>query len=129
MPSLDASAMSLAPRLNESSAAATSNDLVKAIASAVVDLVKSEPGLRAELQRVLAAAKSDSDEMLTTHEAADIARVAVGSVRRWVRQGRLRRHRVGRTLRVSRVELEYLMRDPGPDREFTPEEQADRDFR
>lgn len=129
MPSLDVSAMSPAARLNEPSAAATSNDLVKTIASAVVDLVKSEPALRAELQRVLAAAKPDHDEMLTTHEAADIARVAVGSVRRWVRQGRLQRHRVGRTLRVSRIELECMMRDPGPERELTPEEQADRDFR
>jgi excisionase family DNA binding protein len=129
MTSLDASAMSPAARLNDSSATATSSDLVRTIASAVVDLVKSEPGLRAELHRVLVAGEPDHDEMLTTHEAADLARVAVGSVRRWVRQGRLRRHRVGRTLRVSRVELECLMRDPGPDRELTPEEQADRDFR
>ena len=129
MTSLDASAMSPAARLNASFATATSNDLVRTIASAVVHLVKSEPGLRAELQRVLVAAAPDRDEMLTTHEAADIARVAVGSVRRWVRQGRLRRHRVGRTLRVSRVELECLMRDPEPGRELTPEEQADRDFR
>lgn len=129
MPSLDASAMSTAAHLNQSSAAGTSNDLVKTIASAVVNLVKSEPGLRAELQRVLVAAKLDHDEMLTTHQAAQIARVAVGSVRRWVRQGRLQRHRVGRTLRVSRIELECMMRDPGPDRELSPEEQADRDFR
>jgi excisionase family DNA binding protein len=128
MPSL-ASAMSPAPRLNDSSTTTTSNDLVRTIASAVVDLVKAEPGLRAELQRVLVGASPGRDEMLTTHEAADLARVAVGSVRRWVRQGRLQRHRVGRTLRVSRVELECLMRDPGPDRELTPEEQADRDFR
>ena len=102
---------------------------VRAIASAVVDLVKSEPALRAELQRALVATGTARDEMLTTREAADIARVAVGSIRRWVRQGRLQRHRVGRTLRVSRAELERLLRDPGPDRELTPEDQADRDFR
>jgi excisionase family DNA binding protein len=121
--------MSPAARLNDSSATATSSDLVRTIASAVVDLVKFEPGLRAELHRVLVAGGPDRDEMLTTHEAADLARVAVGSVRRWVRQDRLQRHRVGRTLRVSRGELECLMRDPGPDRELTPEEEADRDFR
>jgi hypothetical protein len=64
MTSLDASAMSPAARLNDSSATATSNDLVRTIVSAVLDLVRSEPGLRAELQRVLVAAKPDRDEML-----------------------------------------------------------------
>jgi excisionase family DNA binding protein len=83
--------------------------------------------VRDEIKRALAAAKPH-DEFLTTSEAATLAKVAIGSIRRWIRQGKLKRHVVGKTLRVSRAELDRLLQDPGPDHELSPEEQADRDF-
>jgi len=83
--------------------------------------------VRDELRAVLAEHKPD-DELLTTAEASTLAKVTVDSVRRWVRLGKLTRHLVGRTLRISRAELRRFLRDPGPDRELTPEQQADLDF-
>ena len=111
-----------------SPSATTASDIVRTIASAVVDLLRTEPALRADLQRALAAGKPANDDMLTTREASEVARVTVGSIRRWVRQGRLERHRAGRKLRISRTELEQWLRNPGPEKELTPEEQADLDF-
>lgn len=84
--------------------------------------------VREELRIALADQKPD-DEFLTTGQASRLAKVSVGSVRRWIRLGKLARHRVGRTLRINRAELERFLRHPGPDRELTPEEQADLDFR
>jgi excisionase family DNA binding protein len=52
-------------------------------------------------------------EFLSTTEAASVAKVAPGTVRRWVKTGRLTRHQAGRVLRVSRAELENMLRDGG----------------
>src|SRR6266850_4204148 len=65
--------------------------------------------VREELRAALAEQKPD-DELLTTGQASTLAKVSVGSVRRWIRLGKLARHRIGRTLRISRAELQRLLR-------------------
>jgi excisionase family DNA binding protein len=85
----------------------------------IVDVV------REEVRRVLGEA-TQSDEYLTTAEAAEVAKVAQGTIRRWIRDGRLTPHHAGRELRVRRLDLDALMHDGGRrDRERTPEELAE----
>jgi excisionase family DNA binding protein len=69
-------------------------------------------------------------DLLSTTEAALLAGLQPATIRSWVAAGRLRRHRAGRVLRVSRVELEELLtREPGEaDSVRTPEQEADRAF-
>jgi excisionase family DNA binding protein len=67
--------------------------------------------------------------LLTVAEAAALARVAAGSVRRWIREGRLPATGSGRLLRIAVVDLERLLacgrrRDPGS----SAEDRAERDF-
>lgn len=82
----------------------------------------------AEVARQLAAFKPEVDEYLSTGEAAELAGVAVGTVRRWIREGRLSKHRAGRHLRVERSELESLLRN-GHKPKLTPAQRAELDFR
>jgi excisionase family DNA binding protein len=51
-------------------------------------------------------------EFLSTTDAARIAGVTQGTIRRWIREKRLERASAGRMIRISRVDLEMLMR-PG----------------
>ena len=51
-------------------------------------------------------------EFLSTTDAARIADVTQGTIRRWIREKRLERASAGRMIRVRRVDLEMLMR-PG----------------
>jgi len=68
-------------------------------------------------------------ELLTTRAAATVAGVAQGTIRRWIREGRLVGHRAGRVVRVQRSELDRLLNGPpSPDAELTPEQRARRDF-
>lgn len=70
-----------------------------------------------------------ADEYLSVARAAAVADVAPGTVRRWIREGRLVGHHAGRVLRVKRTDLEALLRGGGRrDRELTAEQLADRDF-
>lgn len=46
---------------------------------------------------------------LSTSEAAEIARVTPGTIRRWVREGRLQGAGAGRDVRVRREELQGIM--------------------
>lgn len=98
-----------------------------------------EAGLRALLTEVARevireelAKMSRHEEYLPTAQAASYAKVAVGTIRRWVREGRLAEHRAGSELRVSLAELEQLMqrgtRVRALDNE-SPEDLAARDFR
>ena len=48
-------------------------------------------------------------EYLTTAEAAERTRVTVGTVQRWVAQGRLTEHRVNGRLRIARIELDAMI--------------------
>ena len=71
------------------------------------DLVRAVA--REEVARALAEVTNPS-EYLTTAEAATHARVEQGTIRRWIRAGRLTGHRSGRKLVVRRADLERLMR-------------------
>jgi excisionase family DNA binding protein len=85
--------------------------------------------VREEVQRAVAAAPHD--EYLSTHAAAELAQVAEGTIRRWIRQGRLPDHRAGRLCRVRREDLERLLRSGrrrAGDTEATPEQLAARAY-
>jgi len=48
-------------------------------------------------------------EYLSTTDAATVASVNEGTIRRWVRAGKLRGYRAGRVLRVRRDELDRML--------------------
>jgi excisionase family DNA binding protein len=50
------------------------------------------------------------DSYLSVAKAARVADVAPGTIRAWIRAGRLTEKRAGRVLRISRVELESFLR-------------------
>lgn len=69
------------------------------------------------------------DEYLSTREAAKLAKVAIGTIRRWLREGRLAPHHAGRHLRISRADLERALRTGRPRAQSgTPEQLARRDY-
>lgn len=51
-------------------------------------------------------------EYLSTNAAASYADVAAGTIRRWVREGKLYEHRAGRRVRVRRADLDRLLKSP-----------------
>ena len=63
--------------------------------------------VREELAREREAAKPA--EYLATARAAEMADVAEGTIRRWIREGRLAGYRAGRVVRVKRSDLEALL--------------------
>jgi excisionase family DNA binding protein len=76
---------------------------VDPLRAAVVAIIKEElPGLLAE-------ARKERGDYMSTAEAAAHARVAPGTVRRWIRDGHLQGCGAGRAIRVRRGELEALM--------------------
>jgi excisionase family DNA binding protein len=77
--------------------------------------------VREELRR-----QAGSAQYLSTGHAAELADVAPGTIRRWLREGRLRGYRAGRAVRVKRDELEQLLR--AGNENMTPEQLAARDF-
>jgi excisionase family DNA binding protein len=91
------------------------------------DLIKST--VREEVRIALEEA-TRLDELLTPFTAARAAGVSPDTIRRWVRKGNLIGHRKGRTLRVSRLELETLLKGTRArnDGALTPEQLADRMF-
>jgi excisionase family DNA binding protein len=52
---------------------------------------------------------SDAPELLTIPEAAEHARVIPGTIRRWIRAGRLASTGEGKLLRVRRVDLDAVL--------------------
>lgn len=95
------------------------SDLERGLRDLIADLV------REEVRRALAEV-AQPDEFLTTAHAAEVAKVAQGTIRRWIRAGRLTSQRAGRELRVLRSDLAALMHNHGGgDRERTPEELAE----
>lgn len=66
--------------------------------------------VREEIAKAGLAPKSAADAYLSVAEAADLASVAPGTIRRWVRVGDLPRCGAGRLLRVPRGALEQLLR-------------------
>jgi excisionase family DNA binding protein len=84
--------------------------------------------VRVEVRRALADV-TRPDEYLSTRGAAAFADVAPGTIRRWIREGRLAGHRAGRVVRVKRADLERLLREGGRrDEDLTPEALADLKF-
>ena len=67
--------------------------------------------VREELERA-ADKVNQRDEYLSPRAAGALAQVAPGTVRRWIREGRLAGHHAGRVLRVRRADLEALLRRP-----------------
>lgn len=92
--------------------------------------------VREELALALAG-KEPTSEYLSTVEAALVAKVHEGTIRKWIKQERLADHSAGREYRVRRDELEALMA-PGQRRrapraikgrpEISPEAAAMRDL-
>ena len=73
--------------------------------------------VRAEVARVLAERKLiDGDGFMSTTAAATYAGVALGTIRRWIRERKLPEHHAGRHLRVRRGDLDALIRgvEPAP---------------
>jgi excisionase family DNA binding protein len=75
-------------------------DPLEGLRAFIADVVRAEIGKAAE-----------PDEYLSTKTAAKVADVASGTIRRWVRKGKLREHRAGRLVRVSRDDLQRLLRE------------------
>jgi len=73
---------------------------------------------------------NDTTDYLSVAEAAALARVSPGTIRRWVRHGELTRHEAGSRVLVKREELEtFLACEVTPiDMNLTPEERARRRF-
>ncbi|CAN5178707.1 hypothetical protein BH11MYX1_BH11MYX1_04460 [soil metagenome] len=96
-------------------------DLEKSIGDMVRRIVREE---------LAAVVTKPAAEYLSTAEAAELARVAPGTIRRWIREQRIEQHRAGREVRVKRADLEKLLRTkrPANDDGLTPEQQAARDF-
>jgi excisionase family DNA binding protein len=70
-------------------------------------------------------AMPSNDEYISTADAARIARVTPGTIRRWVRGKQLARHGAGR-VRIRRDELERYLSGDGET--MTPEDRAKRRF-
>lgn len=84
--------------------------------------------VREEVAKALAKTTAP-DEYLSTRGAAELAGVADGTIRRWIREGRLTGHRAGRVVRIKRADVERLLAGDRRDaREPSPEELARRQF-
>lgn len=71
---------------------------------------------------------SDAVAFLSVAEAASVARVTPGTIRRWVRHGDLTRHEAGSKVLVRRDELERLLTVGGHEPVLSIEERALRRF-
>jgi excisionase family DNA binding protein len=80
--------------------------------------------LRAVIREELGARRSRPDEYLSVARAASVAEVTPGTIRSWIREGRLGRFRAGRELRVRRTDLERLLLGEAPGGMASPEERA-----
>lgn len=85
--------------------------------------------VREEVRRELAL-QQQPDEWLSTAAAARLYGLSPVTIRRWVHAHRLTRYAAGRLLRVSRVELERLVRYgiPANGQDLTPEQEAAKRF-
>lgn len=100
------------------------SDAVDALRALIAEVV------REEIAKALAAAKPSNDEYLSAAAAAKVAGVHPATIRSWVRDGRLPEHRAGNRVRVSRADLEELLR-AGPRRaeaDLSPEALARQRF-
>lgn len=77
------------------------------VRDAVREVLREELGLLARRNAGLLA--SAEDGFLSVTKAARVADVAPGTIRAWIRTGRLTEQRAGRVLRVSRRELAQFL--------------------
>jgi excisionase family DNA binding protein len=75
-------------------------DALNGLRQFIADVVRAELGK---------TPKPANDEYLSTAEAAQIARVTTGTVRRWVRARQLTKHGTGARVRIRRDELERYL--------------------
>lgn len=81
----------------------------------------------AKLRRELAT--HDRDEYLSTSAAARVASVSPGTLRRWIKEGRIAGQKAGRVVRIRRADLEALLRSGGsPRNDDSPAARVARDF-
>lgn len=96
-------------------------DLEQQLRSMIRSIVREE--IRSAIDEARGA------EYLSTQDAAELARVAEGTIRRWIREGRLSGQRAGRCMRILRTDLENLLRSGGTAaNDLSPEEMARREF-
>ncbi|HEY3806050.1 MAG TPA: helix-turn-helix domain-containing protein [Kofleriaceae bacterium] len=82
--------------------------------------------VRAEVKAAVADA-TRVDQYLSTAAAARVADVSPFTIRRWIGAGKLTRHEAGRELRVSRIELERVLKgSPANNQVLSPEQLADK---
>lgn len=103
--------------------AETSNatNLVDTLRSMVREIVREE--LASEKPKA-----SDPTGHLSTRAAAQHAGVAMGTIRRWIRDGKLRELRAGRHLRVRRCDIDALLHGERDYTNISPEELARQAF-
>lgn len=98
------------------------SDLEGGLRSLIVSVIRDE------VRRAVNDA-TKADEFMSTAAAAKAADVAPGTVRRWIKDGKLTRYTAGRELRISRANLEKLLREgDASNDELTPEQLADKVF-
>jgi excisionase family DNA binding protein len=96
----------------------SSENALDGLRAFIADVVRAELGKTTEV-----------DEYLSTFAAAAFAKVAPGTIRRWVKNGKLRDHRAGRLMRIRRSDLERLLREGMPRNDsLTPEQIARRKY-
>lgn len=93
-------------------------DPLEGLRAFIADVVRSE--------LKLTSAKPANDEYLSTADAALIARVTPGTIRRWVREKTLTKHGKGARVRIRRDELEEYL--SGTTVAASPEDRARRRF-
>ncbi|MGE0401252.1 MAG: helix-turn-helix domain-containing protein [Kofleriaceae bacterium] len=84
--------------------------------------------VREELAGAKPSPPSDPKAHLSTRAAAQHAGVAIGTIRRWVRDGKLRELRAGRHLRVRRSDIDALLHGERDCSDISPEELARQAF-
>ena len=100
-------------------------DLETAFRKIVTDVVREE--LHAAFTHFFNKQSPDAGRRyVSASQAAAIADVSQGTIRIWIRQGRLHEYRAGRVLRISIDELHAFMeaKPIQPESERTPEELA-----
>jgi excisionase family DNA binding protein len=97
-------------------------DLEHALRDIVRDVVREE--LRAVLGERDARGGGGEKGYLSIARAAEFADVAPGTLRRWIRTGRLPVRRAGRVYRVARTELEAFLERNGASAEVAAKARA-----
>ena len=65
--------------------------------------------VRSELSELKLTTRPANDDYLSTADAAEIARVAPSTIRRWAREHKLVKHGTGPRVRIRRDELERYL--------------------